>query len=278
MPAFTGAVSAGAHAIETDLHLSRDGVVVISHDKDLKRCYGVEGLVKHHDWEFLKGLKTVRTPAQPMPRLSDLLEYLAGDEAAEATWVLLDIKVDDDAREMMTRLAATLAAVPDANWKERILLGCWTPKHVQLAAELLPGYAVSWIGITIPLAKEYLAIPNVALNVRQESLRYWRGGKALLDQCKEEGRPVFAWTVNKRSWMQWGIKRRLDAVITDDVGLFLEVCREEKGKDGEGEGVVGFARGLAWSVLLVILLQVFGRQYYKRVGRPGEARETLRGL
>lgn len=31
MAAFQGAVAAGADAIETDLHLSRDGVVVLSH-------------------------------------------------------------------------------------------------------------------------------------------------------------------------------------------------------------------------------------------------------
>jgi len=31
MAAFHGAVAAGAHALETDLHLSRDGVVVLSH-------------------------------------------------------------------------------------------------------------------------------------------------------------------------------------------------------------------------------------------------------
>lgn len=31
MGAFRGAVEVGAHAIETDLHLSKDGVVVISH-------------------------------------------------------------------------------------------------------------------------------------------------------------------------------------------------------------------------------------------------------
>lgn len=31
MGAFKGAVDIGAHAIETDLHLSKDGVVVISH-------------------------------------------------------------------------------------------------------------------------------------------------------------------------------------------------------------------------------------------------------
>ena len=31
MGAFMGAVKAGAHAIETDIHLSKDGVVVLSH-------------------------------------------------------------------------------------------------------------------------------------------------------------------------------------------------------------------------------------------------------
>ena len=31
MAAFRGAVEAGVHAIETDVHLTRDGVVVLSH-------------------------------------------------------------------------------------------------------------------------------------------------------------------------------------------------------------------------------------------------------
>ena len=31
MGAFKGAVEVGAHAIETDLHISKDGVIVLSH-------------------------------------------------------------------------------------------------------------------------------------------------------------------------------------------------------------------------------------------------------
>lgn len=31
MSAFKGALEAGAHALETDIHLSKDGVVVLSH-------------------------------------------------------------------------------------------------------------------------------------------------------------------------------------------------------------------------------------------------------
>jgi glycerophosphoryl diester phosphodiesterase len=31
MPSFVGAVKAGAHGLETDLHLTKDDVVVLSH-------------------------------------------------------------------------------------------------------------------------------------------------------------------------------------------------------------------------------------------------------
>ena len=42
MAAFRAAIAAGAHALETDIHLSADEQVVLSHDKDLRRCFGVD--------------------------------------------------------------------------------------------------------------------------------------------------------------------------------------------------------------------------------------------
>lgn len=38
MSAFAGAVEAGAHAIETDVHLSKDGVVVLAHVSFISYC------------------------------------------------------------------------------------------------------------------------------------------------------------------------------------------------------------------------------------------------
>ena len=38
MAAFRGAVAAGANAIETDMHLSSDGVVVLSHVRHHRAC------------------------------------------------------------------------------------------------------------------------------------------------------------------------------------------------------------------------------------------------
>jgi phosphatidylglycerol phospholipase C len=92
MAAFRGAVTAGAHAIETDVHLSSDGIAVISHDPSLKRCFGVDARIAECSWEYLSTLRTVAEPHEPMPRLKDFLEWLAVPEL-EKIWVVLDIKV-----------------------------------------------------------------------------------------------------------------------------------------------------------------------------------------
>ena len=79
-----------------------------------------------------------------MPRLKDLLEYLA-TPGLEDIWVLLDIKVllpsltevlmgnktiqtklDDHADDLFRLIAATLADVkPSRPWNQRVLVGCW---------------------------------------------------------------------------------------------------------------------------------------------------------
>ncbi|KAK8103612.1 NAD(P)-binding protein [Apiospora kogelbergensis] len=94
MAAFRGAVEAGSHALETDLHLSKDGVVMLSHDATLKRCFKDIRKVADCDWEVLRTLRTVKKPSQSMPRLLDLLEYLGQPEQRDV-WLLLDIKTSN---------------------------------------------------------------------------------------------------------------------------------------------------------------------------------------
>lgn len=97
------------------------------------------------EWSYLKTLRTSEKPHEPMPRLKDLLEYLA-TPGLEDIWVLLDIKVpwpslhkamkknrideriklDDNADDVIRLIATTIAEVnPSKPWNQRILLGCW---------------------------------------------------------------------------------------------------------------------------------------------------------
>ena len=58
----------------------------------MKRCYGKDDKIIDCDWDFLSEQRTLKPPHVPMPRLKDLLQYLASPEL-EDIWVLLDIKV-----------------------------------------------------------------------------------------------------------------------------------------------------------------------------------------
>jgi phosphatidylglycerol phospholipase C len=144
LAAFRSAVELGVHAVETDLHLTKDKVVVLSHvslgparggkrkrfgplghpglclvlvpavhtahtytythmaepdkpggdkkqDASLQRCFGIDKKIADCDWAYLQTLRTARAPHEPLPRLGDLLAYLARPEN-ESIWVLLDIK------------------------------------------------------------------------------------------------------------------------------------------------------------------------------------------
>jgi len=244
MLAFTAAIAVGAHAIETDLHLSRDGVVVLSHDATLTRCFGRDARIADLDWAELRTLETLRFPKTHMPRLIDLLSLLT-KPGHEHVWLLLDVKRDDAAEELLSRVAAAIASVPTTgasgerpwSWSERIVLGCWNESYISLARKVLPGFAVAYIGLSWLYARRFFGVPGVHFNLLQKSLVGPAGGR-FMRAARREGRAVFVWTVNEEEWMEWGVRKGVDGVITDDPKLFLEVCERFRNPSQAGTGRV----------------------------------------
>ncbi|KAG9839335.1 PLC-like phosphodiesterase, partial [Aureobasidium melanogenum] len=262
LAAFAGAISIGAHALETDVHITKDGVVVLSHDNTLNRCFGRPEKIIDCDWSFIAPLLTTQEPKQHMPRLADLLAFLA-DEQRKDVWVLLDIKLDNNPEDIIRLIAATIAAtpaLPDRPWSQRIVFGCWAAKYVPLVADYLPGFPCTHIGFSLSYARQFLTVPNVSFNMLLPILMA-PGGSSFLRDAKRNKKPVLAWTVNEVSKMKWCIGKQLDGVITDDPKLFLDVCRKY---DASTE-----TTALSWrtwlDVLRVwILATVFGFLYRNR--------------
>ncbi|SPQ22049.1 4f77f2eb-8825-449f-ad3f-0b487ff4e79b [Thermothielavioides terrestris] len=286
MAAFQGAVAAGAHAIETDLHLSRDGVVVLSHDATLKRCYGTPERIADCDWAHLRTLRTLREPRQPMARLVDLLTWLASGEEEEegkegkasssslsSVWVLLDVKMDDDPGELYGAIARVIdsVAVPAGTrpWKERIVVGGWNEHFLHHARVHLPGYALAYTGGSLLYAARFLsdAHPDVHFNLRQQTL-VGPVGAAFRRAVRKRGRKLFVWTVNEPLWMEWSIKKGVDGVITDQVARYASV-RDKWGGDGDGEKADGVGKASStlartrrgsdedWQLVVKLYVQAF---------------------
>lgn len=274
--AFKGAVAVGAHAIETDLHITKDEVVVISHDATLKRCFGKPDKIIDRTWEELKDLRTVQEPHEPMPRLLDLLAYLA-EPGMEEIWLLLDIKLDNNPRDIMRLIGSTLAAAPASAqkaWHERVVLGIWAAKYLPLALEYMPKYPVMDIAFSLPYARHFLTVPNVGFNMLLPIL-IAPGGKKFLRQAREHKRQVLAWTVNDEDKMKWCIRRKLDGVLTDDPQKYLEVVKKFD-PDTEKEPMVPIGWTGVWDVFRIwawISIMLF---FFKKRFAPVASRELIR--
>jgi len=269
--AFKGAVDIGAHAIETDVHLSKDGVVVLSHDADLKRCFGLKDKIIDCDWSYLKTLKTLKEPRQSMPRLQDLLEYLA-QPGLEDIWLLLDIKLDNDSDAVMRLIAKTIFSVDPPSikpWHTRVVLGAWAGKYLPLANKYLPGFPITHIGFSTSYARQFLKVPNVSFNMLLPIL-YGPGGRKFIKDVQAQNRPIFAWTVNEVVKMDWCIRRNLDGVITDDPKLYLEVCKKfDERKPEPRMSIRHFMDGIR----IWIMALIFGFLMRKKFTKVPEARK-----
>ncbi|KAI0540643.1 PLC-like phosphodiesterase [Xylaria digitata] len=257
MAAFKAATEAGVDALETDLHLTRDGVVVLCHDETLQRCYGNKAKVRDLDWSEISQLRTLREPHQPMPRLIDLLEYL-DLPGLEDIWLMLDIKVflsqpcnslelflyhnlltktfvqtHDDAEEIMKRTAETLASVSSKTpWSTRVTPCCWNATYIKLSMTYLPDYHITHVGFSTSYARCLTHIPNISFSMLRHTIASPFGGRFLRDM-KQLGIPVHVWTVNEESWMEWSVRQELSGVITDEVALFHDVCDRIGNAEGQ---------------------------------------------
>jgi len=249
MLAFDEALKAGAQALETDLHITRDDVVVLSHDPTLSRCFGRKDKIIDQTWDEIEDLRTIAQPHVAMPRLKDLLEYLA-QPGMEEVWLILDIKLDNDADDVMRLIASTIASVspsPHRPWEERIVLGVWAAKYLPLASKYSPNFPVMHIGFKLSYSRHFFSIDHIGFSMLLPILMA-PGGKSFIRDCQEKyHRPLLAWTVNEKDKMEWCIRRKLDGVITDDPTMFLKFCDEHDEYSKEPLIPVGF-----WSCIQLL--------------------------
>ncbi len=76
MLAFSLAVKEG-FGIELDVHLSKDGLLVVEHDDTLKRTTGSDQVIEQCHWNEIKDL-TLEGTAETLPLLTDVFQLVGG--------------------------------------------------------------------------------------------------------------------------------------------------------------------------------------------------------
>ena len=209
LPAFERAIEQSADMIETDLHLSSDGVVVIHHDAELERL-GEEGEIRDRTASELAAMNAAPgvAIAEKMPTLLDIL-----DGFGERMQFNLELKVgrDDAAYEGLEDVV--VSAVEARGLMPRMLFSSfYDPVLARLRERSVSARIALLISPRAPVAIFERAArvsaeainPDVRLVTRE-----------LVEQAHAEGLRVYPYTANESEEMERLLDCGVDGIITN---------------------------------------------------------------
>ncbi|MBF9045120.1 glycerophosphodiester phosphodiesterase [Rhodobacterales bacterium HKCCE4037] len=215
--AFAYAVGLGFSHIETDVHLSRDGVVVVHHDDTFERMFGDPRAVAEMDWAEMSALRTAGGAA--VPRLDEVLE------AFPETFFNIELKCLEVAGPLaeVIRRAGALDRVcvgafdPKNTAAIRAELGeglCWSPAHAGVARLWAAGWGLPVGRLPFPVVQvpaSFNGIPVVTGRV--------------VRAARTRGVKVQVWTVDDRAEMEHLLDLGVDGLMSDRPSVLREVLQ-----------------------------------------------------
>ena len=115
MPAFQRAIDLGYIYLETDIHATKDGVLLAFHDDDLSRTCGRPGLISELNYAEIKDARVRGT--EPIPLLEDLI----------VAWPHAHLNIDCKSDQALLPLADRLAR---GDIFDRVCIGSFSDKRL----------------------------------------------------------------------------------------------------------------------------------------------------
>jgi glycerophosphoryl diester phosphodiesterase len=214
--AFDNAVACGADGLELDVHLSKDGVVVVHHDRTLERTTSLAGPL------------AARTAAElgdaQVPRLSDVLARY------KDVPIIIELKVDSEALAH-----AVVDAVRAAGAVRRVCLGSFHGGVLRSARRIEPAIATSasreetrWA-----LYRSWIRLSPGAVTYGGFQVPEWSGTTRVISpnfvrRAHHAGLAVQVWTVDSEADAGRLLDLGVDALITDRPDVIVPLCKSRR--------------------------------------------------
>ena len=217
---FRAAWDFGYAHLETDVHVTADGLLVAFHDEVLDRVTDASGRLADLPWAEVSRARI--GGSEPIPRLADLLDALPHARFN------IDLKAADAADPLADTLARHGAF-------DRVCVGSFqratirafrklTGGRVATAASplevgvfgLVPGLRSVW-----PLRGQAFQMPEHEPRTGARLLT-----RGMVDAAHRAGAVVHVWTINDRPTMERLIDLGVDGIVTDDLATLKAVLVE----------------------------------------------------
>lgn len=193
---FVRADNEGLDAIELDLHLSKDGALVVMHDADVSRTTDGTGPIGDLTLAELRGLDAGQ--GERIPVFEDVMEAVRAPIQAE-------IK-DRAAARVLTDM------IRERGLHDRVTVISFHADALREVREQLPDMPIVLVaGRSTPTAPE--RAQELGAGMVSCDLRHLEAGT--VERAHAAGLKVISWTVNTEEELERARELRLDGVVTD---------------------------------------------------------------
>ena len=223
MSAFVGAKELGADWIELDVHQTKDGEIIVIHDKNFKRTTGVNKNTWELTYEEVSQLDAgsyfgAEFQGERIPLLSEVIEF------AKENNIRLNIELKPTSHETDFE-KHVIDIIMEYDFAEN----CVITSQIYRVMENVKAYneeietvyvmGLAYGNITKLTAADHFSIEAASVTGR------------LVSRVHGEGKELYAWTANTQAGIQRMIELNVDNIITDNISLAKDTIYAEKSSD-----------------------------------------------
>jgi glycerophosphoryl diester phosphodiesterase len=219
MPAFANAIALGYRYLETDTHVTADGVLLAFHDDDLERTTGRPGKISQLPFREVAAARVAGT--EPIPVLEDVI----------GSWPEARVNIEaksDAAVEPLNEVIRRTGAL------DRVCIGSFHGRRIQQARTALgPRLCTSTGPLDTARWRIASSLPGQPLMpsapCAQVAVSYW--GVPLVTArtvavAHAAGMQVHVWTIDEADEMRRLLDLGVDGIMTDRLSTLKEVLTE----------------------------------------------------
>lgn len=219
MPAFEAAVALGYEYLETDIHATADGRLVICHDGDLRRLTGAAGKIAEMEWSDVQRLKVAGTESVPL--LAELFDAFP------------DAKVNIDPKHDGA-VPPLLRMLREMNVWHRVCIGSFSERRLRTvrsgggdkvctSAGPREVFRLKLLSLGLPagqLQANCVQAPPSHFGIRVIDADFVAASHAI-------GMPVHVWTINEYVEMKRLLALGVDGIVTGEAETAIRLFTEQ---------------------------------------------------
>lgn len=208
----------GANYVELDLHVSKDNVLVISHDRDLYRVTNTHAIVSQNNFADLQKLHQAN--GEPIHSLAELFAHYQNDPNAK---FLLETKKTAKGNPKNME-ALMVALIKQYHMENRVMVHSFSYESLEEMKKLMPSIPRIFIAGSLGRLNFERFTVTTGVNISSEITT-----PQLVKQLHYIGQKVFVWDEMTEKQQQWNsvVNLPIDGVVTNypEVGHEYQVLK-----------------------------------------------------